>query len=167
MSFKELYPGAKVSPASLIQLLGSSGTTSPDKTIQSEIVVNNGVDSCGFRKPNEVYCPSGWSPTPVRTFDPTRKEGYYCFKNAGLSNGNIDLCPAEGGQRIWFPANGIDKDLFKLLRGKPFFLKCNPTSSTTLFIYLKLRYLDVPITNFFHRHGNGDGEKETFGYLSI
>ena len=138
MSFKELYPGAKVSPASQTQSLGSSGTTLPDKIIQTEILVNNGLDSCGFRKPNDGYCPSGWTPTPVRTVNPTRKEGYYCIKNAGLGNGNIDLCSAEGGQRIWFPANGKNKELFKVLRGK-IFLYCNPISSTTfLTLWLKI-----------------------------
>lgn len=113
--FTDLYPGAKASPASLIQSLGASGKTSPDKLISSEIVVNNGVDSCGFLEPNAVYCPSGWSPIAERTFDDNRKEGYYCFKNAGMSYGNVDLCPAEGGQRIWFPANSVYKDLFTVL----------------------------------------------------
>ena len=111
-----MYPGAKSSPVSLIQSLGASGTTSPDKVISSEIVVHNGVDSCGFLEPNAVYCPSGWSPMAERTFDANRKEGYYCFKNAGMSYGNVDLCPAEGGQRIWFPANGVYKDLFTGLK---------------------------------------------------
>ena len=81
-------------------------------------MVNNGIDSCGFMKPDDVYCPTGWSPTAIRTFKGTRKEGYYCFKNAGLSYGNEDLCPAEGGHRIWFPAKDVHKDLFDLLRGK-------------------------------------------------
>ena len=114
----DLYPGAKASPSSFIQSLGSSGRTSPDQIIKSEIVVNNGIDSCGFMKPDDVYCPTGWSPTAIRTFKGTRKEGYYCFKNAGLSYGNEDLCPAEGGHRIWFPAKDVHKDLFDLLRGK-------------------------------------------------
>ena len=103
---------------SLIQSLGSSGKTSPDKIISAEIVVNNGIDSCGFMELNSVYCPSGWSPTPIRHYDPNRKEGYYCFKNAGLSYGNIDLCPAEGGHRIWLPGNEVQYDLLKLLKGK-------------------------------------------------
>ena len=122
MSFKGLYPGAKIFPDSLIQSLGSSGITSPDKIIQTEILVNNGLDSCGFRKSNDGYCSSGWTPTPVRTVNPTRKERYYCIKNAGLGNGNIDLFSAEGGQRILFHANGKIKDLFKVLRGKTFFV---------------------------------------------
>ena len=67
---------------------------------------------------NSVYCPSGWSPSPIRHYDPNRKEGYYCFKNAGLSYGNIDLCPAEGGHRIWLPGNEVQYDLLKLLKGK-------------------------------------------------
>ena len=67
---------------------------------------------------NSVYCPSGWSPTQIRHYDPNRKEGYYCFKNAGLSYGNIDLCPAEGGHRIWLPGNEVHHDLLKLLKGK-------------------------------------------------
>ena len=116
--FSDLYPGAKSSPESLIESLGASGKMSPDKIIQSEIVVNNGVDRCGFLEPNDVYCESGWSPVPIRTFDANRKEGYYCFKNAGLSYGNLDLCPAEGGHRIWFPANNVYKDLFKILKAR-------------------------------------------------
>ena len=71
-------------------------------------------------EPNSVYCPTGWSPAATRTFDPNRKEEYYCFKNAGLSYGNVDLCPAEGGHRIWFPANEVHYDLFNLLKGKRF-----------------------------------------------
>ena len=112
----DLYPGAKVSPIPLIQSLGSAGKISPDTVLRSEILVNNGVNSCGFMENNAVYCPTGWSPAQIRTFDSNRKEGYYCFKNAGLSQGNVDLCPAEGGQRIWFPANHVYKDLFDLLR---------------------------------------------------
>lgn len=100
----------------MIQSLGASGQTSPDKVIGSEIVVNNGIDSCGFMDPNTVYCPTGWSPEPIRTYDPNREDKYYCFKNAGMSYGNVDLCPAEGGRRIWFPGNGVHHDLFKLLK---------------------------------------------------
>ena len=112
----DLYPGAEVSPTLLIQSLGSAGKVSPDTILSSEILVNNGVDSCGFMKPNTVYCPTGWSPAKIRTFDANRKEGYYCFKNAGLSHGNVDLCPEEGGQRIWFPASHVYKDLLELLK---------------------------------------------------
>ena len=96
--------------------MGSSGQATPDQILSAEIVVNNGIDSCGFMEPNSVYCPTGWSPIPVRTYDSNRKEGYYCFKNAGLSYGDVDLCPAEGGHRIWFPANYIHHDLFQLLK---------------------------------------------------
>ena len=112
----DFYPGAKVSPIPLIQSLGSAGKISPDTVLGSEILVNNGVNSCGFMKYNDVYCPTGWSPAQIRKFDSNRKEGYYCFKNAGFSQGNVDLCPAAGGQRIWFPANHVYKDLFALLR---------------------------------------------------
>ena len=112
----DLYPGAKSSPITLVQSMGASGKISPEKVISSEIMVNNGIDRCGFLEPNAVYCPSGWSPEAERTFDVDRKEGYYCFKNAGVSYGNIDLCPAEGGQRIGFPANGVYKDLFAFLK---------------------------------------------------
>ena len=105
-----------MSPASLIQALGASGKVTPDKIMNAEIVVNNGIDRCAL-SPNTVYCPPGWSPTPVRAYDPNRNEGYYCFKNAGLSFGNVDLCPSEGGHRIGFPANGVHHDLFKLLKG--------------------------------------------------
>ena len=111
-----MYPGAKASPVALIQSMGASGEIPPDKIIRSEIVVNNGVNRCGFLEPNTVYCPSGWSPITERTFDDHRKEGYYCFKNAGMSYGNVDLCPAEGGQKIWFPANSVYKDLLKILK---------------------------------------------------
>ena len=161
--FAELYPGAKVSPESLIQSLGASGRTSPDNIISSEIVVNNGIDRCGFMKPNDVYCPVGWSPTPVRTFDPNRKDEYYCFKNAGLSYGNVDLCPSEGGQRIWFPANGLYNDLFKILKGNNCF--CVIFSSSTLFIFYykqSVRFTTLP-SHITDRYKNRARTKETFG----
>ena len=116
MFLTDAFPGAKSSPASLIQSLGASGKVTPDKIINAEIVVNNGIDRCGL-SPNTVHCPPGWSPTPVRTYDSNRKEGYYCFKNAGLSFGKVDLCTAEGGHRIEFRADGVHRDLIKLLKG--------------------------------------------------
>ena len=112
----DTFPGAKSSPASLIQSLGASGKVPPDKIINAEIVVNNGIDRCASN-PDTVYCPPGWFPTSVRTYDPNRKEGYYCFNNAGLSFGNVDLCPAKGGHRVGYSANEMHHNLFKLLKG--------------------------------------------------
>ena len=99
-----------------IESLDASGNVMPDKIIAAQNVADNGIDRCRL-SPNTVYCPLGWSPTLVRAYDSNRKEGYYCFKNAGLSFGKVDLCTAEGGHRIGFPANGVHHDLFKLLKG--------------------------------------------------
>ena len=107
-------------PTALIEMMGASSgqgeTPSPEKLIRSEIMVNNGDHGrCDFLKPRTAYCPPGWSPSTVRQSESYSAEKYYCFKNAGKSYGDEDLCLAEGGQRIWFPADGAYKDLFNYL----------------------------------------------------
>ena len=118
----DIFPGAKALPGALVEMMGISAKAhgtgfSPDNIVKSDILLTSGDDGrCKFLKPGTAFCPPGWLPSIDRQSENGEIKDRFCFKNAGISYGDDDLCSSEGGERVWFPADGVYSDLFDYLQ---------------------------------------------------